>query len=83
MVDSDRQTDERGNQNVKGKGEERKKGTKMNLFYQRFWSGSLVNLAARSLMVDSDRQTDERGGQNLIEKGEERKMKLLERWWFF
>jgi len=36
MADSDRQTDERGGQNLREKGEERKKGTKMNLLYQRF-----------------------------------------------
>ena len=83
MADSDHQTDERAGQNLREKGEERKKGTKMNLLYERFWPASLVDLTAKSLMVDSDRQTDERGGQNLRGKGEERKRKLLERRWFF
>ena len=83
MADSDHQTDKRAGQNLREKGEKRKKGNKNELTHERFWSGSLVDLAAKSLVVDSDRQTDERGGQNLREKGEERKRKLLERWWFF
>jgi len=61
-----------------------KRIAKMNLLYQRFWSGNLVVFIAMSLMVYSDHQTDDRGSQNLRENGEERKkMKLLERWWFF
>jgi len=48
MADSDRQTDNRGDKNIREKGKERKKGIKMNLLYQRFWSGSLLDLAARS-----------------------------------
>ena len=55
----------------------------MNLLYQRFWSGSLVVFAAKSLMAYSDRQIDDWGGQNLRENAEEKKMKFLERWWFF
>jgi len=83
MADSNHQTNEREDQNLREKGKERKKETKMNLLYQRFWSASLVELAARSLMVDSDRQTNERGGRNLKEKEEEMKKELIERWWFF
>jgi len=36
MTDSDHQTDKRGGQNLIKKGEERKKGTKMNILYERF-----------------------------------------------
>ena len=79
MADSDHQTDEQAGQNLRENGEKMKNGTKMNLLYERFWSGRLVDLTTRSLMVDSDRQTYERGSQNLREKGEERKMKLLEK----
>ena len=35
MADSDHQTDERGGQNLREKGEERKNGTKMNLHSDR------------------------------------------------
>jgi len=36
MADSNHQTDERGGQNLREKGEERKKRTKMNILYERF-----------------------------------------------
>ena len=68
MADSDHQTDERGGQNLREKGEERKKGTKMNILYERFWWVNIVDLAARSPMVDFDRQTDEQGGRDFREK---------------
>jgi len=38
MAVCDQQTDERGGQNLREKGEERTKGTKMNILYERFWS---------------------------------------------
>ena len=79
MADSDHQTDERGGRNLREKGDERKKGTKMNILYEKFWSVNLVDLAARSPMVDSDRQTGERGGRDFREKAEERKKEFLER----
>ena len=76
---ADSETDERGGQNLREKGEEKKKGTKFNILYERLWSVNLVDLAAKSPMVDSDRQTDERGGRDFREKAEERKKKFLER----
>jgi len=36
MADSDHQTDERGGRNLIEKGDERKKGTKMNILYEKF-----------------------------------------------
>jgi len=50
-----------------------KRKAKMNLFYQRLWSDSLVVFTVRSQMADSNCQTDERGDRNLQEKVEERK----------
>ena len=74
MADSDRQTDKQGDQNLREKGEKRKKRNKTE--FKRFWSGNLVVFAARSPMADSDRQTNKRGDQNLREKGEKGKWKL-------
>jgi len=36
MADFDHQIDERGGQNLREKGDERKKRTKMNILYERF-----------------------------------------------